>query len=147
MSEVTKAELEQCRAVCAKFEAAGYYRLLGMTASSDAPGRARVALPFRSELVQLYGAVHGGALLSVADAAVNLALATTLGPDETTSTIDLSMSFVAPALARDVEATAMLTRRGRRVSFAECLLSAGGEVISRAKAVLYVSRLRGGASA
>jgi uncharacterized protein (TIGR00369 family) len=125
--------------VCAKFEAAGYYQLLGMRASSDAPGRARVTMAFRAELAQLYGAVHGGAILSVADAAMNLALATTLAEDETTATVDLSMSFVAPVGARDVEARASLTKRGRRVSFAECVVSAGGEEIARAKGVLYAS--------
>jgi uncharacterized protein (TIGR00369 family) len=134
------ADAARCRAVCAKFAAAGYYKLLGMVPSSEAPGTARVSMPFRSELVQLYGAVHGGAILSVADAAVNLALATTLDEDESTSTIDLSLSFIAPPGARDVEAHGTLTKRGRRVSFAECVVTAGGEEIARAKAVLYVSK-------
>jgi uncharacterized protein (TIGR00369 family) len=133
---------ERCRAVCERFNAGSYYTLLGMTASSDAPGRSRVVLPFREALTQTYGGVHGGALLSLADAALNIALATTFENDETTATVDISMSFLAPAGRRDVEAEGVLTRRGRRLVFAECVLRAGGEEIARAKGICYVSRPR-----
>jgi uncharacterized protein (TIGR00369 family) len=123
-----------------RFSEAPYYKLLGMTASSDAPGRARVLLPFRAELTQLYGGVHGGALLSLADAALNLAVATTFEDGESTASVDVSMSFLAPAGQRDLEATGVVTRRGRRVAFAECVIRAGGEDVARAKGVCYVSR-------
>jgi uncharacterized protein (TIGR00369 family) len=132
--------LERCRATCERFNAAGYYKLLGMVASSEAPGTSRVVLPFRDDLVQLYGGVHGGALLSMADAAISVALATTFDADETTATVDVSMSFLAPVGRRDVEGVGTLVRRGRRVAFAECVLRAGGEEIARAKGILYVSR-------
>ncbi len=140
--DAKSADTARCAAVCAKFAAAGYYQLLGMEPSSDEPGRACVRMPFRPSLTQLYGGVHGGAVLSIADAAVNLALATTLADGENTATVDLSLSFVAPVGARDLEARASLTKRGRRVSFAECTITAGGEEIARGKAVLYLSPAR-----
>lgn len=140
MIEHTDADLARCRAICARFNEAGYYRLLGMTATCQAPGRSRVVLPFREELVQLYGGVHGGALLSLADAAINVALCTTFEGDETTATVDVSLSFLAKVGRRDVEAEGVLVRRGRRVAFAECVLHAGGEEVARGKGVLYVSR-------
>src|SRR5437867_13335251 len=107
------AEPESAAAICARFNAAPYYRLLGMVASSHELGRSRVVLPFRDELVQLYGGIHGGALLSLADSAINVALATTFAADEVTATIDLAMSFLAPAGRRDVEAEGSVLRRGR----------------------------------
>ena len=130
----------RCGAVCARFNAARYYTLLGMSATSQAPGRSRVVLPFRDELTQLYGGVHGGALLSLADAALSIALATTFEGDETTATVDVSMSFLAPVGRRDVEAEGALTRRGRTMAFAECVLRAGADEVARAKGILYVSR-------
>ncbi len=137
---MSPSEEERCRAVCTKFGAAGFYKLLGMIPSSDGPGSSRVVMPFRQELVQLYGGVHGGAVLSIADAAVNLALATTLDEGENTSTIDISLSFLVPPGARDLEARGTLMKRGRKVAFAECTVVAGNdeEIIARAKAVLYV---------
>ena len=127
--------------VCARFNAAPYYRLLGMVASSERAGHARVALPLRDELLQLYGGIHGGALLSLADSAINIALATTFtAADELTATIDLSMSFLTPAGRRDVEAEATIVRRGNRIAFGDCVIRAGGELVARAHGTCYVSR-------
>lgn len=139
MSIDDRAVAARCAEVCARFAEAPYYRLLGMSASCDSPGTARILLPFREELVQLYGGVHGGALLSLADAAINLAVATTFESNETTATVDVSMSFLAPAGRRDVEARGSVIRRGRRLAFGECVLLAGGEQIARAKGVCYLS--------
>jgi uncharacterized protein (TIGR00369 family) len=125
--------------ICARFNAAPYYRLLGMVAASDAPGRSRVTLPFRDDLAQLYGGIHGGALLALADSAINVALATTFEADEMTGTVDIAMSFIAPAGRRDVVAEGVLLRRGNRLAFAECTLRAGDELVARAQGTCYVS--------
>lgn len=126
--------------VCARFNAAPYYQLLGMVASSERAGQSRVVLPFRADLVQLYGGIHGGALLSLADSAINVALATTFEAGETTATIDMSMSFLAPAGRRDLEARGSIVRRGKRIAFAECTIVAGDELIARAHGTCYRRR-------
>ena len=126
-------------AVCARFNAAPFYRLLGMHASSERAGEARVVLPFRDELVQQYGGVHGGALLAIADSAINVALATTFEADEVTATIDIAMSFLAPAGQRDLEARASIVRRGRRITFVECTIFAADEAVARVHGTSYVS--------
>jgi len=38
MSDATPEEAQRCAAVCARFNDAAYYRLLGLTAESDRPG-------------------------------------------------------------------------------------------------------------
>jgi uncharacterized protein (TIGR00369 family) len=125
-----------------RFNAAPYYGLLGLSASSDAPGRARVALPFSPKLTQLYGGIHGGALLSLADAAINLAVATTFEHDETVASVSVTLDFLAPAGADDVEAEATVTRRGGRLAFAECVLRAGGREVARGRGVCRISKAR-----
>ena len=125
--------------VCARFNAAPYYQLLGMVSSSERPGQSRVVLPFREELVQLYGGIHGGALLSLADSALSVAVASTFERGETTATIDVAMSFLAPAGRRDLEARGSLLRRGKRIAFAECTIHAGDEVVARGHGTCYVS--------
>jgi acyl-coenzyme A thioesterase PaaI-like protein len=57
---------------CARFNRSPYYALLGLVATSEAPGTAKVVLPYKDSLTQLYGGVHGGALLSLADSASNV---------------------------------------------------------------------------
>ena len=125
--------------VCARFNTAPYYKMLGMVASSDGPGRARVDLPFKDELTQSYGNIHGGALLSIADSAINLAIASPFTGDETLATVDLSLAFIARAGKRDLVAEASIIRRGKHVAFAECVVRAGGEEVARARGTCYVS--------
>lgn len=137
MSDVEKS---RCDEVCARFNAAPYYALLGMVAESEGAGRARVTLPLGPKLLQLYGGIHGGALLSLADAALNVAVATTFEGDEKTATVDVTMHFIAPAGANDVIAEGRVTHRGGRLVFAECVLSAGSQQIARAQGVCYVAR-------
>jgi uncharacterized protein (TIGR00369 family) len=126
--------------VCARFNAAPFYRLLGMTARSEGPGTSIVELPFGDRLVQLYGGIHGGALLSLADAAINVALATTFTGDETTATVELTMHFVAPAGTADLVATGRVFRSGRRLAFGECEIAGPGGEVARARGVCRIGR-------
>ena len=133
-----EADLERCRAVCARFNAAPYYALLGMQAESDRPATARVTLRFDERLLQIYGGIHGGALLSLADAAINVALATTFERGEVNATVELSMQFLAAAGRGSVVAEGTLTRRGKRLAFGECVLRADGVLIARAQGICHV---------
>jgi uncharacterized protein (TIGR00369 family) len=109
-----------------------------MRAESDAPGTARVTLPFREELAQRYGGVHGGVLMTLADSAISVALATTFEGAETTATVQVSVQFVAPAGKSDLVAEAKLTERGRKLAFGECMVFAEGKPVLRAQAVLRI---------
>jgi acyl-CoA thioesterase len=140
--DVDPNELARCAAITTRFNDTPYYRLLGLVASSDGPGRARVSLPFRETLTQIYGGVHGGALLSLADSAINVALATTFADGERTATVEIAMHFMAPAGPHDVVATASVTHRGSRLAFGECLLEAAGRPIARATGICHVSMAR-----
>lgn len=131
-------EVERCHAVCARFNAAPYYAHLGMQAESDHPGTARVTLRFDERLTQVYGGIHGGALLSLADAAINVALATTFELGEVNATVELSMQFMAPAGKSSVVAQGRLTHRSSRLAFAECVLLSDGAPIARAQGICHV---------
>ncbi len=126
--------------ILAEFNAAPYYRLLGMVASIPETGRSRVSLAFREDLASLYGGMHGGVLLAMADSAANVALISTFDDDELTGTVQLAMSFLAPAGRRDLIAEGTLTKRGNRIAFADCIVRAGDEVVARAQGICYVSR-------
>lgn len=130
---------ERLAAVCGAFEAAPFYRLLGLEASSDRSGTAKVRVRFDERLTSRYGGLHGGALMVVADAAVNVALATTFLEDEETKTVDLALQFWAPAGRSDVTAEASVAHRAGRLGFGECVLSAGGRAIARAHGVCHLS--------
>ena len=125
-----------------QFNAAPYYRLLGLRATSDAPGTSRVELPFDTKLTQLYGGVHGGALMTLADSAISVAVATTLDKDEVIATTEISMQFVAPAGTDGLVATGQLTRRGKRLAFGRCEIHAGDRLVAQAQGIWHVARSR-----
>ncbi len=129
--------------ICRAFERAPYYGHLGMTARSDATGTSIVTLRFSPEITQLYGGIHGGALMSLADAAISIAVATTTAEGEVVATVDLAVQFLAPAGVEDVVASGTVTRRGRRLAFGRATLVAGGTEIAVAQGIWNVTRRSG----
>ena len=127
-----------------RFNAAPYYELLGMRAESSAPGSAIVRLPFDEKLTQLYGAIHGGVVLTLADASICVALATLLDETQSIATVQLSLSFLAPAGRSDLVAEGTVTRRGKKLAFGECVIRAGETDVARGHAVCRVAERSSG---
>ncbi|MCH7519370.1 MAG: PaaI family thioesterase [Candidatus Dadabacteria bacterium] len=76
-----------------------YYKRLGMELC-DLPkkGKASVAVKIKKRRhFHLYGKMHGGVTLSLADAAGGAALASVLDQEQKVATIALSLHFTAPA--------------------------------------------------
>ena len=75
--------------------ACNYYRHIGFEAVDVDEGFARLKMPVRPELFQFQDAVHGGAIFSVADAAVAVAILTLAEPGEVALTIECKLNFLA----------------------------------------------------
>ena len=61
-------------------------------------GEARMRMPFRPQVLNQAGAVHGGAIVSLCDTSFYVALASLYGPMQPTATASLTCSFLRPAL-------------------------------------------------
>lgn len=100
-------------------DTAPFEALLGMTIHSAAEGRAELTLPFRLKLANGGGVMHGGALASLADTAVAMAIKSLLPAGTIFATTDLHMEFSAPVVEGEVRALARVegpegrTFRGR----------------------------------
>ena len=80
----------------------------------------------------LSGTMHGGIMGDIADAAMGIALATTLKPEEDFTTIEFKMSFLRPHVKGLLRAAGRLAKRGRRVTFTEATLTnQEGEVVAK----------------
>lgn len=66
------------------------------------------------------GTVHGGILCDLADAAMGVAVATTLDGLETFTTLGLQISFFRQVQQGRLTATAKVLRRGRTTAYCEC---------------------------
>src|SRR6266436_8671777 len=79
-------------------DAVPYALLLGIQLEKAAPGEATLTLAIRPELTQNHGVVHGGAIASLLETATAFAILTLLEPDERVTTVDLTISYLRPAV-------------------------------------------------
>jgi uncharacterized protein (TIGR00369 family) len=94
---------------CAPFE-----RLLSLRIESAADGRAVLSMPFQYEYAQGMGFMHGGALISLADTAVVMAIKSVLAPGSRFVTRELSSRFLRPVRQGVVRARASIELEGGR---------------------------------
>jgi len=107
-------------ATIAALNSCPYYELLGIRVVSMGQGRARLTMTVDEKLLQIYGVGHGGAVASLADSAMGVALISASREDEAAITIELKVNFVAPARKGLLTAEAVLFQHGRTI--------AGGDV-------------------
>lgn len=96
-------------------------KLLGIEIADLGTDQASLRLPFRDEVTTIGQVVHGGAIAALADTAVMAACWCGAEVPETIrgATVDLTMHYLAPAVATDLTADARVLRRGRKISHAE----------------------------
>jgi acyl-CoA thioesterase len=132
-----------------QFELAGWIDtapfedLLGMRIEEAGGGRAVLSMPFPVKLAQGGGVLHGGALTSLADTAVAIAIKTLLPPGTVFATTELATRFLAPALAGPIIATATVAGQQGRTFTGEALVQADGCEIARLSATFRVARGQG----
>lgn len=113
-------------------------QLVGMKLTEFGRGQASYELPVRMEHANPMGMVQGGIATILADAAMAMAMTTTMTNDEmrreAITTIDLFSRFLRPINARKVRllrADARVVRTGRHIVWAECDLMSDGEMVGR----------------
>ncbi len=95
-------------------------QLIGFEAKEIANGRAVVTLTAGRKHANPMGTLHGGTLCDIADAAMGMAFASTLAPDESFTTIELKINFFRPAWEAHLRAEGKVVRRGSTIGYMEC---------------------------
>ena len=98
------------------------YKLIGMEVVEVRAGYARFRLPFRKELTQPFGVLHGGAFAAVADSAVAIALWGLVGADKAFTTIEMKINFIAPVASGEIIAEGNIVHCGRRTAIGDVTL-------------------------
>jgi len=92
-----------------------FAKLLGIKLDAIEAGEATLSLRIREDFKQNAGVVHGGVIASLIDSATAFAILPLLNPDERTTTVDLTISYLRPLVAGVVVARAKVLRAGRRM--------------------------------
>jgi uncharacterized protein (TIGR00369 family) len=87
------------------------------------------------------GTLHGGVLCDLADAAMGMAFASTLAPDESFTTTALTINFFRPVWDATLRAEARVVNRGKSLGYLECeLVDQTGRLIAKATSSCVVLR-------
>lgn len=115
--------------------------LLGCHPVSCGDGKAVFVMQAGRKHHNPMGTVHGGILCDIADAAMGYAFASTLGPGESFTTLEIKINFLRPVFEADLTATARVVHRGKTVGLVECDVVTGeGKPVARASSTCSVLR-------
>ncbi|MNS83187.1 hypothetical protein D3C72_1169650 [compost metagenome] len=118
--------------------------LIGLLPESIEPGFARTTLPWRQDLTNSRGDVHGGTLMSVLDFTLSAAARGSADATEGMATIDMNTTFLSPGTG-DLVIEARCLRRGGSIAFCEGdIRRTDGELVARATATFKIVRRRPG---
>ncbi len=100
---------------------------------------ARMRLPFRRELNQPVGVVHGGAIATLIDTVVVPAVGSAYDRMPLMLTLSLSIQFLSAVKGEDMMAEGWVTKRGRSIAFSSAVVrTASGQPVATGELVYSV---------
>jgi len=115
--------------------------LIGFQVSEVHDGRAVATLDAGTRHANPMGTLHGGILCDIADAAMGMAFASTLAPDESFTTVELKINFFRPVWKAQLRAEGKVVRRGKMIGYVECeVADEKGRMIAKASSTCLVLR-------
>ena len=118
-----------------------YYQLLGMEVKKVGDGESRLQMAFKKELTHPYGSVHGGAIASLADSAVALALLSLVEPQHMITTLEFKINYFAPVNQGRIIAHAKILHKGSRTAVGDVnITNEKGEVVAKVMSTYSIKR-------
>ena len=121
---------------CAPFE-----KLLSITIVEANAGKALLTMPFLFDYAQGVGLMHGGALVTLADTAVAMAIKSVIEPQVHFATTGLECRFLLPVRKGTVTAKAeIVSREGRRLKGEASLYDEDGRTVMEFSSTFKISK-------
>ena len=92
-----------------------FAKLLGIEVDSVEPGHAVLSMKLHDDLMRNHGIAHGGAIATLIDSAMAIAIMAQLEENERTVTVDLTIHYLRPISEGTARASARVVRAGQRV--------------------------------
>jgi uncharacterized protein (TIGR00369 family) len=116
-------------------------KLIGFRPTSIEPGKAVFELEAGPQHANPMGTLHGGIICDVADAAMGVAYVSTLGDDESFTTIEMKVNFLRPFWTGTLVATGHVVKGGRMIGLVECdVTDKEGRLVARASSTCMTIR-------
>ena len=122
-----------------KWDTVYFPSLVGLELEEIRVDYARMRLPYRTELDQPAGVVHGGAIATLIDTVVVPAVGGAFDHVPMMLTLSMSIQYLGAVKGEACVAEGWVTRRGRSIVFCEALVrTAGGEPAASGQLVYKV---------
>ncbi len=119
-----------------------YYQLLGMEVTEIKEGESKIQMPFKQGLTHPYKIVHGGAIASLADSSVAMALVSLVEPKDRFTTIEFKINFFAPVSKGNLEAHGKIIYKGSKTAVGEVeVKNEGGKLVAKVIATYSITRV------
>ena len=113
--------------------------LIGFEISEITPGRAITTLQTGPQHANPMGTLHGGILCDIADAAMGIAVASTLEPGQSFTTVELKISFFRPVWSTKLTAEGIVLQRGKTTAYVECVVKEeAGKLVAKASSTCMI---------
>lgn len=119
MSEFQPANPDFEARVRQSFSRQPFMAFIGAELDVVEPGYCEIHLPYRPELTQQHGYVHGGALATVADSAAGYAAFSLMPADASVLTVEYKLNIMRPGLGDRITARARVIKAGRTITVVE----------------------------
>jgi uncharacterized protein (TIGR00369 family) len=115
--------------------------LIGFNVEEINGGRAVGCLEAGPQHANPMGTIRGGVLCDLADAAMGMAFASTLAPNESFTTMSLNINFFRPVWQARLRAEAHVVNRGKNMGYVECdVADQDGKQVAKANSTCFVLR-------
>jgi uncharacterized protein (TIGR00369 family) len=98
---------------------------------------ARLRLPFRTELEQPAGVIHGGAIATLIDTVVVPAIGSAYEERRVLLTLSMTIDYVGSIAEQDAIAEGWVTRRGRSIVFCAAEVRAADGTLAATASLVY----------
>ncbi len=117
-----------------------YYHLLGMEVIDLKDGWARIDMNFKNGLTQFYGAVHGGAIASLLDSSVAIALLSLCEPGDRVTTIEMKINYLHP-VNEPIRGEGKIIHKGSRIAVGEAdAKTTEGKLVAKALVTYMIKK-------
>lgn len=105
---------------------------VGAEMTEVGPGYCEIVMPWREEITQQHGYVHGGALATIADSAAGYAAFTLMGPEDSPLTVEYKLNILRPGVGERFAARGRVIKPGRTLTVVQSdvfAIDGSGEVM------------------
>lgn len=121
-----------------------FWKLLGMRVQKLDKGTAELVLPVSEKLFQLFGVVHGGAIASLVDSVIGLAVNAFLDRGQRAATVEMNVNYLQPVTEGRLIATGNILQQGSRIIVGTAeVRDEGGRLVACGRATYIINRAPG----